>query len=128
MADTGATGVKAMVDAFGALLNGGSIVLYTAGNVEVATCTLATPAYAAAATDGSNVKADLATTATDVSATGGTPTKFTLKTSGGAARLKGTVGTSAAELIVSVSPIIADAQVDVTSLKLSAPFVSAVEA
>jgi hypothetical protein len=124
MADTGSAAVIVMMNALTTALNGGTIVLTTSGDVEVATCTLANPAYAGAAAVGSNVDADLATTATDAHATGGTPTKFYLKTSGAASRIEGTVGTSNAELIITASPVIADAQVDVTSLKLRMAFVN----
>lgn len=92
-----ATFANTMLDAGCALLNGGTAEFQTAGNVEVATIGLGSPAFASA----SGGEADANAMTEDSSATGGGPiTKVRLKTSGGTVRVAGTVGESAAEIII----------------------------
>jgi len=113
----------------------GSLIIYTgaepsycndAAGTEVATCTLAATAYNAAAGDGVNywAESDLASTATDSSATGNASavTYFRLVGGGGTAVLQGTVSTSGADLNLNSTTIGAGAQVDVTSLEVRVPY------
>lgn len=74
------TARNAACDAVVDLLDGGTIEFQTAGSVEVATLTLGTPAFGAAA---AGVAAANAITS-DTNATGGTITKAVFKTSGAA--------------------------------------------
>lgn len=62
------------------LLDGGTIVLRTAANAEVATMTMGTPAFGAAV----NGVATINAVTSDASATGGDATKAVFVTSGGA--------------------------------------------
>lgn len=113
----------------------GNLVIYTgtepsyaddAAGTEVATCALAATAYGAAAADGTNhwADAELASTATDSSATGNASavTYFRLQTSGGACVLQGTVGTSGCDLNLNTTTIGAGAEVSVTSLEVRVPY------
>jgi hypothetical protein len=123
----------ALVNAAADSLDGGTIVLYSgtepayadsAVGTEVATCALAATAYGAAAADGTNHRAaaDLASTATDVSATGGTPTYFRLLASTSAVIGQGTVGTTGCDLNLEEAAIAAGAQVDIASLEIRCPY------
>lgn len=113
----------------------GTLVIYTgaepdyaddAAGTEVATCALAATAYGAAAADGTNhwADADLASTATDASATGNASpvTYFRLISGGAAVVLQGTVGTSGADLNLNTTTIGAGAEVSVTSLEVRLPY------
>jgi hypothetical protein len=87
---------KAALDGLTALLSGGSLLLTTAADAELAVLPIAS---VGAATTASPSVAVLTMT-TDTSVTAGTITKFLLRTSGTATRINGTVGTSGADLIV----------------------------
>ncbi len=86
---------KAALDGITGLLTGGDIRFDTSANAELATLPLS---WAAAST--ASPSAAVGTATTDTSVTAGTITKFLLRTSSAATRINGTVGTSAADLIV----------------------------
>lgn len=71
------TARNAAADAVVDLLDGGSIVFQTSGAVEVATLTLGTPAFGASATGTATANA----ITSDTSATGGTISQATFRTS-----------------------------------------------
>lgn len=74
-------------DAGLALLNGGSLVLLTSGNVAVATMALSATAYAASSSGTAQENA----ISDDSNAAGGVVTKFELRSSGGTVHVSGTV-------------------------------------
>jgi hypothetical protein len=124
-----------IVDRVDAGAGAGAVVLYTgaepaycdsAAGTEVATCTCAKPAYASAAADGVNHWADanLASTASDSSATGNASavSYFRLEDSNGNAVLQGTVGTVSTDLVMNSVTIGAGAQVDITALEVEVPY------
>ena len=95
----------------------GRLVLNTAGDAEVATLNLSNPAFGAAA-------AGIATAATisdDVSATGGTTTKFRLQDRDSGIIIEGSVGTSGTDIILSSNVIAATDTVSISSLTYTAP-------
>ncbi len=113
----------------------GSIILYTgaepayandAAGTEVATCTLADPAYGAAAADAVNhwADAEIASAATDSSATGNASavSYFRLADSDAAVVLQGTVGTSGADLNLNSTTIGPGASVSISSLEVRVPY------
>lgn len=81
---------NAACDAVVDQVDGGTIELQTSADAEVATITLATPAFGAA----SNGVATMNATTADTNATGGTATKAVFKTSGGAAVWTVSVGST----------------------------------
>ena len=87
---------KAALDGITALLSGGSLLLTTSGDAELAVLPVAS---VGAATTASPSVAVLTMT-TDTSVTAGTIAKFVLRTSGAATRINGSVGTSGADLNV----------------------------
>ena len=91
------TARNAMADAVVDLLDGGTLVLQTSGDGEVATLTFGTPAFGAAA----NGTASSNAITQDSSATGGTVAKFKLVTSGAADLVFGNVQTSGGDLNMS---------------------------
>ncbi len=90
---------KAALDGITPLFNSGQFVLTTSGDVELATLTFSSTAFAAASTASPSVAASNAITA-DTTVTAGTIAKFLLKTSGAATRINGSVGTSGTDLVV----------------------------
>jgi len=126
---------NAIVDSIDAGAGAGSIIIYTgaepayandAAGTEVATCTCADPAYAAAAADGANYWADaeLASSASDSSATGNASavTYFRIADSDSNVVLQGTIGTSAADLNLNSTTIGAGASVTISSLEVRVPY------
>jgi hypothetical protein len=95
---------KACLDGGLATLNGGSIQLLTAGDVELAAPTFATPAFGAATVASPSVAASGAITA-DASVTAGTFTKFAMRTSAAATRVSGSVGVGSGDIQVSSNVI-----------------------
>ncbi len=97
-------------------LDSGNLVIMTAGDVEVATCPLASPAFGDA----------VAGTATadaideDASATGGEAALFKFETSGNAEVFRGSVGTSGEDLNLSSLSISAGDTVQISSFTYSA--------
>ena len=77
-----------LLDILTALVNGGSIVVQTAGSTTLATITLANPAFGAAAAGVATAAGTLSTTV----ATAGTMSKFIVKNSGGTEVWRGTCG------------------------------------
>lgn len=89
----------AALDGMLALLNGGSAQLLTGGSSELAAPTFGSPAFGAATVASPSVAAANTLTA-DNSITAGTIGLFSLKTSGGSARLSGTVGVGSGDFQV----------------------------
>lgn len=81
------TARNAACDAVVDLLDGGTVEFQTSGDAEVATLTLGTPAFGAAAVGVATANA----ITSDTNATGGTITKAVFKTSGAAAVFTATV-------------------------------------
>lgn len=113
----------------------GSLIIYTgaepslandAAGTEVATCALAATAYGAAAADAGNgwAEADLASTASDASATGNASavTYFRILNGASTVVLQGTIGTSGADLNLNSTTIAAGAVVDITALQVRVPY------
>lgn len=113
------TARNTIVDAITALLNGGSIVLLTSGNVEVATLGFGSPAFGAASS-GSAVANSITS---DTSATGGTAAKVSFRNSSNVEVLQGTVGItgSGADLTAASVVITAGETVSISSLSFSQP-------
>ena len=86
---------KGALDGITGLLTGGDIRFNTAADVELAVLPLAWAAASVA-----SPSAAIGTATTDASVTAGTITKFLLRTSTAVTRINGTVGTAAADLIV----------------------------
>lgn len=101
------------------LLDGGTIELQTAGNVEVATITMGTPAFGDAATGVATLNA----TTADASATGGTATKAVFKTSAAAAVFTVSVGStgSGADIIFPSNVITAGEEINISSYTHTQP-------
>ena len=91
---------KAGLDAITALLNGGSFLLTTSADAELAVLPLSATAFAAASTANPSVAVSNSITA-DTSVTAGTIAKFALRTSAAAARISGSVGVGTGDLQVS---------------------------
>ena len=109
----------AALNGVAALLNGGDFRLLTSGSSQLAKLGLASTAFAAA----SNASPSIASSGSitpDAAPVAGTIAKFELRTSGGAARISGSVGTSGADMNVSDTVIPAEAtQVSCSGLTLS---------
>ncbi|SMP00132.1 hypothetical protein SAMN06265173_1733 [Thalassovita litoralis] len=114
---------NAAVDAIADLVDAGTsdangdLVIMTAGDVEVATLALSNPGFAAAS--GGAAAAD--TISDDTNATGGTAALFKLQDRDNTEVLRGTVGTSGADLNLSSLTIGAGDTVSVSSLTISQP-------
>lgn len=108
---------NAACDAIAALHNSGTLEFQTSGNVEVATVTFASTAFGSAV----NGVATANAIGSDNSATGGTTTKFVTKTSGAAAILSGTVGTSGTDVIIDNTVVGAGVTVAMTSFTITVP-------
>jgi len=88
---------KAALDAITDLLDGGSIVLRNSVPEELATVVLGTPSFGGGTTASPSV-ASISSPTADSSVTAGTIASAIFQTSGAAARLTGTVGTSGADI------------------------------
>lgn len=109
----------AALDGMTALLNGGDFRLLTAADAELAVLALAATAFGAATVASPAVAASGTITA-DATPVAGTIGKFQLRTSGGVARISGSVGTSGTDLVVTDNVIPADAtEVSCSGLTLS---------
>lgn len=108
---------NAAADAVVDLLDGGTLVFKTSGDVEVATLTFGTPAFGAAASGVATANS----ITSDSSATGGTTTKAVFVTSGAANVLTCTVGTSGADINLDNNVVSAGVTVAVTSLTYTQP-------
>jgi len=97
-------------------LDSGNLVIMTSGDVEVATLPLNATAFGAAASGIATANA----ITSDTSATGGTAALFKLETSGTTEVVRGTVGTSGADLNLSSVTIGAGDTVSVSSLTYTA--------
>ena len=132
-----AAAADAMLTAFGALSNGGTLRIYdgsipatvntaiTTQNI-LAEATVPNPAFSALGTTGSNRTYTAASTPwTDGSANlGGTASFFRIFASagnGGAAIWQGTVGTTDSDMIMAETGIIQNGPVNITSLVVSLP-------
>jgi len=124
-----AAAVNAMADALGALLDGGSVKVYTSPRPAtadtaittqtlLATATFANPAFSAAVAG--VLTADPMTDDLDCPASG-TASFFRAVTSGAAAVLDGSVGTSDADCVLSTTTVIEHGVVSITSCVLSVP-------
>lgn len=98
-------------------LDGGTLVINTSGDVEVATLTFGTPAFGAAA---SGVATANSITA-DSSATGGTAAKAQLKNSGGTTIVECAVAASGSDINLSSVSIGSGDTVSISSLTYTAP-------
>lgn len=124
-----AAAANAAVDAMTALVNGGTLKIYSAGSgvpasvataitdqTLLATLTLANPAFGS----GSNGVATANTITGDSSADAtGTASFFRILNSGGTAVFQGLCGTSGCDLNLNTTSLVSGAQVDVTSLTLT---------
>ena len=90
-----------------ALLNNGFFLLTTGADAELAKLTFGATAFAAASGNPASATSNAITK--DTSITAGTIAKFQLQTSGGVARVSGSVGTSGADLNVTNNVIPAEA-------------------
>lgn len=120
---------NAACDAMAALVNGGTLKIYTVGSgvpataataisdqVLLATLTLNGTAFGAAVAGVATANAITGDTSADAT---GTASFFRLLTSGGSSRFQGLCGTSASDLNLNTLSIVSGAQVDVTSLTLT---------
>ena len=127
--------VNGLVDLIDAGAPPGFLVIYTgaepatadtAAATEVATCTMANPAFGAAATHGvDDAQAALTATATDPHATGnaGAVTHFRCTNQAGTAVVQGTcTATAGDDLVLNAAIIAAGSQVDITALVVSLPY------
>lgn len=120
---------NAACDAMAALLNSGTLKIYTVGSGVPATAATAITDQVLLATLALNATAfgsASAGVATANSITGdssadatGTASFFRLLTSGAASRFQGLCGTSGSDLNLNTTSIVSGAQVDVTSLTLT---------
>lgn len=114
MSDVAAAWANAALDAAMALLNGGTIELQTAGDVEVATGTLNGTALNGSSSGG---VATFAAITKDDACTGGGPiTHAVLKTSGSAALIDATCAESGAEITIDNDSPVAGVDVFFSSL------------
>lgn len=111
--NTIADAVVDLIDAGGA----GTLEFQTSGDVEVATLTFSATAFGAA----SSGTATAASITDDTSATGGTVTKFVIKSGAGTTLLSGSAGTSGTDIILSSATIGSGDTVSCSSLTYSAP-------
>jgi hypothetical protein len=124
-----AEAANAACDAMAALLNGGTLKIYTAGSgvpataadaitdqVLLGTLTLGNPAFGSAANGVATANAITGDTSADAT---GTAAFFRLLTSGGASRVQGLCGTSGSDLNLNSVSIQSGAAIDVTSLTLT---------
>jgi len=95
----------------------GDLVIMTSGDVEVATLAFSNPAFGAA----SSGVATAATISDDTNATGGTAALFMFQDRDNTEVLRGTVGTSDADLIISSTNIGAGDTVQVSSFTVTMP-------
>lgn len=109
------TGKNAMLDALTALVDSGNAVIYTSGDVEVATIGLAANSFGAA----SSGSAAIATTTDDSDATGGEMSYLAFETSGGTEHWRATIGTSGADINVGDLTVAAGATVSISSYSVS---------
>ena len=121
--------VSAAVDAVTAQVDGGTLVMYTGSapatvddaptGTVVASLTLSSPAFGAA----SNGVATANTITSATASNSGTVGYFRLRTSGGSARIQGTVTTAGGggDLILGTTAITAGETVSVTSLTYTLP-------
>lgn len=111
--------VDLVVDALdvGAGTAEGRLVFQTSGAAEVATLSLANPAFGASASGTATANA----IASDTNATGGTTTKFELQDRDGNAEILGSVGTSGQDINLSSNIIAATDTVAMTSLTYTGP-------
>lgn len=108
---------NAACNAIAALHDSGTLEFQTSSNVEVATLTFGSTAFGAASSGVATANA----IGSDPSATGGTTTKFVTKTSGSAAILSGTVGTSGTDIIIDNNVVGAGVTVAMTSFTITVP-------
>jgi hypothetical protein len=108
---------NAACDAIAALHNGGTLEFQTSADAEVATIGFSATAFASA----SNGTATANSLTADTDATGGTTTKFVTKTSGGAAIMGGTVGTSASDIVIDNTTVPAGVTVNLTAFSITVP-------
>lgn len=126
----------AMLGAFAALQNGGTVRIYDGtmptnvqtalgAQVILAEATLANPAFTTFSTNGNNRTYAVTTVTGDSGANAsGTATFFRVFASagnGGAAIWQGTVGTSASDMIMAETNIIQNGPVNITALSVSLP-------
>lgn len=124
-----AEAANAACDAMTALVNGGTLKIYTVGSgvpatasaaitdqVLLATLTLANPAFGSASSGVATANAITGDTSADAT---GTASFFRLLTSGGSSRFQGLCGTSGSDLNLNTTSIVSGAQVDVTSLTIT---------
>ena len=98
-------------------LDGGTLVINTSGDSEVATLTFGTPAFGAAAAGIATANA----ITSDTDATGGTAAKAVLKTSGATAVVNCAVAASASDINLSSVTIGAGDTVSISALTYTAP-------
>lgn len=121
--------VNTKADAQAALLNGGFLDIYDGAQpatantaittqVKLARLTFGTPAFGAAV---AGVVTATAITADAAAEATGTASWFRLLTSGGAAVADGSVGTADANLVLSTTAIVVNAEVSVTAFTLTEP-------
>lgn len=121
--------VNASADAKAALLNGGFIDIYdgaqpatadtaVGAQTKLARLTFGNPAFAAAVAGVATANPITQDSSADA---GATPTWFRALTSGGAAVMDGTVGTSGCDCNINAVPIVAGAVVSCTGMTITDP-------
>lgn len=95
----------------------GDLVIMTSGDVEVATLAFSNPAFGSAVAG----VATAATISDDTNATGGTAALFKFQNRDNTEVLRGTVGTSGADLIISSTNIGAGDTIQVSSFTVTMP-------
>jgi hypothetical protein len=108
---------SAAADAVTALLNGGDLRLLTSGDAVLVTLDFSATAFGAA----SNGVATANTISTENAADTGVAAKFQARTSGGAVRLTGTVGSGSGDIDLVTTSITSGQPVTVTSLTYTQP-------
>jgi hypothetical protein len=108
----------ALLVELGLQLSGGTLVVQTSGDAEVATLTLNSGSSTALNTPSGGSTTFKSITA-DSSAAGGTAAKFTMYSSGTTAMYSGTVGTSGADLTIDNTTVAAGATVSAGTITVS---------
>jgi len=109
---------NALLTALGTQLSGGTLVIQTSADAEVATLTLNSGSGNALNSPSGGSTTFKSITA-DSSAAGGTAAKFTMYSSGSAAQYSGTVGVSASDITIDNTTVAAGATVSAGTITVS---------
>lgn len=123
-------GTEAMLNAFGALLNSGTIKIYTGSQPAVdvgvtgtllATMTFGSTAFASATASGSGGSMSANSIASGTAAASGTAGYFVFEESGGTVVLSGSVGTSGCDMNLNSTSISSGATVSCSAATVTQP-------